>query len=87
MSTVTGSFYVQLQPERDDYYRRDRITGVKAARITQKKPSSLVDDAVVIKVGVTIPTDAFENVPVVNIEYAAEDLQGAVAGQALPIEA
>jgi hypothetical protein len=60
---VSGSFYVQLKPTRWS----GRIDGLKAATITQSKPT-VARDAVAIKVNVSVPVAIFDRLPEVTID-------------------
>lgn len=62
---LTEIAYLQLQPDAADPV--GRIHGFKVARVTRGKPLSLVEGAIVVKLRLTIQDEAFEQVPVVNV--------------------
>lgn len=64
MSTVKGTFYVQMKADR----LGGRVTGVKAIRLTQSKPGLTDPDSIAVKVNLSIPVEAFALVPEVNVE-------------------
>lgn len=64
---LTEVAYLQLQPQLH-WQEGQPPLGFKVARVTQKKPTSTVDGAIVVKIRLTVDSEAFENVPVVNID-------------------
>lgn len=64
---ITESFYVQLQAERM-WYGDKAVHGFKAVRITRKKPERPVEDAVVVKLRLSLDAEAFEQVPVAEVD-------------------
>lgn len=66
MTRLTQSCYLQLVPQRHWMPNHEPI-GFTVKRVTVNKPSSLLDDAIVVKVNLTIDAEAFEQVPVANV--------------------
>lgn len=67
MTRLSESCYLQLVPS----YRwtTDRTpTGFSVQRVTQSKPSSPLPDAVVVKVNLSISDEAFEQLPIANVD-------------------
>lgn len=67
-----ATFYLQRQAVRDPF--SDRVTGVRAARITQARPDSTVVDSVTTKVIVDVPAEAFEPVAIAEVTIPLQDL-------------
>lgn len=78
---VTATFYVQIVPDRYGHGER-LVHGARAMRITQGRPEITVPDSKVVKMRITLPVEAFENVPVVDVNLPLEaltEVEGSVA--------
>ena len=78
MSRTIASFYVQVKAERRTW-SDSKVIGSKAVKITQGKPAHVEPDAIVVKVNVSLPIEAFEQVPVADIEVPLEHISPAIA--------
>lgn len=61
-TTSDAEFYVHLQPDFSNYVQDGRraITGVRATRITQSRPSKPAPNTVLIRLTVRVPDAAFQ---------------------------
>jgi hypothetical protein len=71
MSRLTESCYLQLVPQ-SHWLDGHPPIGFSVQRVTRNKPSSPLPDAIVVKVNLTVDTEAFEKVPVANITIPLE---------------
>ena len=78
MTRLTESFYVQLQADRLGW-GDNKVHGFKAVRITRSKPERPVEDAVVVKIRMSIDPEAFELVPVADIDVPLSAVTQATA--------
>lgn len=67
MTRLVESCYLQLIPQEHWMPNREPI-GFSVQRVTQRKPSSPLPNAVVVKINLAIDAQAFEQVPVANID-------------------
>ena len=67
MTRLSESCYLQLVPQEHWIAGREPL-GFSVQRVTQKKPSSPLPNAVVVKVNLAISAEAFERVPVANVD-------------------
>lgn len=65
--TLSESCYLQLVPQ-EHWIDNQPPIGFTVKRVTQKRPKDTLPGAVVVKVNLTIDVEAFEQVPVVNVE-------------------
>jgi len=70
---VTATAYLQIKPDRR-YWGDKAVIGARILKMTQNKPGVLRDDSTLVKVRITVPIEAFEQVPVVDIELPVEAL-------------
>ncbi len=66
MSTVTATFYAQIEPELSAW--DGSVVGAKIGRVTQRKPQPPKGGTVVVQLSVKLPRSLFEPVPTQTIE-------------------
>jgi hypothetical protein len=74
MPRLTENCYLQLVPTRS-WMADQHPIGFSVQRVTQKKPSSPLPDAIVVKVRLTVDDEAFEQVPVAHIDIPLSAVQ------------
>lgn len=79
---VTATAYLQLKADRN-WYGNKQVTGARIMKVTQNKPATVDKDVTVVKTRITVPVEAFEQIPVVDIELPLSTLSS-VQGEVVP---
>ena len=68
---LTESCYLHLVPHLH-WIDGKPPTGFTVQRVTRNKPSSPLPDAIVVKINLTVSDEAFEQVPIANVNIPLE---------------
>ena len=83
--TVTATGYLVVKGTRSRYYTNVPVTGAKIAGSRSKKPTTLGEDEIVVKVKIQLPKQAFEPLePEALIVVPEELVQHVVTVEATP---
>lgn len=73
---MQATFFVQVKTLHSKYWDPEKVTGIRAVKLTQKRPDK--PEGIVIKIAIDVPDDYFD-APAVIINMPTQQLQAAIA--------